>query len=65
MSPELAALLKQLRDNLHQALGDDLLSLILYGSYARGDAHCDSDVDLLVVLRRLTPELDERVNEIA
>ncbi len=65
MSSELVTLLKQLRDKLHQALGDDLLSLILYGSYARGDAHLDSDVDLLVVLRCLTPELDERVHEIA
>ncbi len=65
MSPELAMLLNQLRDKLHQALGNDLLSLILYGSYARDEAHFDSDVDLLLVLRRLTPELDERVSEIA
>jgi predicted nucleotidyltransferase len=27
----------------------DLLQVILFGSHARGDAHADSDVDLLVV----------------
>jgi predicted nucleotidyltransferase len=31
---------------------DGLASLILYGSQARGDAKEDSDVDLLIVLKR-------------
>ena len=31
--------------------GDRLARVILYGSYARGDARPDSDVDVLVVLR--------------
>ena len=31
---------------------DNLDTLILYGSQARGDAKTDSDVDLLVVLKR-------------
>ncbi|MEM8642263.1 MAG: nucleotidyltransferase domain-containing protein [Cyanobacteria bacterium P01_G01_bin.54] len=35
-----------------QQYQDDLESLVLYGSQAREDAHADSDVDLLVVLRR-------------
>ncbi|MCU0469449.1 MAG: nucleotidyltransferase domain-containing protein [Arcicella sp.] len=30
--------------------GDRLAKIILFGSYARGEAHEDSDVDLLVVL---------------
>ena len=31
--------------------GDRLAKVILYGSYARGDAHEESDVDFLVVLK--------------
>ena len=36
------------------ALGDELLGIILFGSVARGDADEKSDIDLLVVVRRLT-----------
>ena len=38
--------------------GSNLVSLVLYGSYARGDARDDSDVDVIVVLRRI-PDRDE------
>jgi predicted nucleotidyltransferase len=34
---------------LREALGDDLRALWLYGSRARGEAHAESDVDLLVI----------------
>jgi predicted nucleotidyltransferase len=34
---------------LSKALGDDLRAIWLYGSRARGEAHADSDVDLLVI----------------
>jgi predicted nucleotidyltransferase len=36
---------------VQHALGDQLVSLVLYGSVARGTARPDSDVDLLLVLR--------------
>jgi uncharacterized protein len=35
---------------LHDLYGDRLEQVILYGSYARGDTHAESDVDVLVVL---------------
>lgn len=35
--------------------------VILFGSYARGDAREDSDVDLLVVERKLVNKRDEMV----
>lgn len=38
-------------------LGDDLKSVVLYGSVARGDAKTNSDIDLLVVADNL-PEQD-------
>jgi predicted nucleotidyltransferase len=44
-----------------EILGDNLVSLILFGSRARGNAHPDSDVDLLLVLKDLkeaSPALD-------
>ncbi|MEW5982992.1 MAG: toxin-antitoxin system HicB family antitoxin [Acidobacteriota bacterium] len=35
--------------------GDDLLGVIVFGSWARGDADGSSDVDVLIVLDRRTP----------
>jgi len=36
---------------LQNELGDSLVSLILYGSVARGEAKKESDIDLLIVVR--------------
>lgn len=42
--------LEELKQALLDLYGDQLQGLYLYGSYARGTAHKDSDVDVLVVL---------------
>ena len=44
------AALRELKQRLDRLYGDRLSGLYLYGSYARGTAHADSDVDVLVVL---------------
>jgi predicted nucleotidyltransferase len=41
--------LARVSSRLHQELGSDLRGLWLYGSRARGTAHPESDVDLLVI----------------
>jgi len=40
-------------DILKQKLGDDLVSVVLFGSVAKGEARVDSDIDLLVIARNL------------
>jgi uncharacterized protein (UPF0332 family)/predicted nucleotidyltransferase len=60
-----SARIRQFRTRLHQVLRDDqITSLILYGSKARGDARRDSDVDLLFVHRDLSPAQKETVEEL-
>ena len=50
--------LQELVSRLQQACGDDLVSVILFGSAAREDFHEEfSDVNLLVVLQHLRPSL--------
>jgi predicted nucleotidyltransferase len=65
MTPELTKILTQLREELSRALPDNLQQVTLYGSYARGDARSDSDVDLLIVLRHADETAQETVHQIA
>jgi len=39
------------RDRLRELLGEELDSVVLYGSQARGDAKEGSDIDVLCVMR--------------
>ena len=49
---QLRQILKEYRAALEEVLGDDLHSIILYGSQARGDAVEGSDIDVLCVMRK-------------
>ncbi|MEP6490437.1 nucleotidyltransferase domain-containing protein [Microcoleus vaginatus GB2-A3] len=51
INDKLKNILTQLRSHFEQLYGDRLTQMVLYGSQARGDAHPDSDIDVLVVLK--------------
>jgi len=44
-----------------EALGDDLVSIVLFGSAAEGRMRATSDVNLVVVLARFTPERADKL----
>lgn len=51
LSPPTQNLLIQLRDTLQAFYRERLHRVMLFGSYARGEARPDSDMDILVVLK--------------
>lgn len=54
-------LIYALRDLAIEKFGDSLISLVLYGSVARGEAKEESDIDLLVILKDATDTYYERL----
>jgi len=48
---QLTSILQKLRSYMQATYKDRLHSLILFGSQARNEAHQDSDIDILVVLK--------------
>ena len=52
--------IESLVEKLVDSVGENLISVVLYGSYARGCQEPDSDVDLLIVARGLSPSSLER-----
>ena len=64
MPDEIKNILRELKEGLQKIYGEQLKAVILFGSYARGDAHPpDSDIDVMIVLRG---EFDHRlVNELS
>lgn len=62
---ELLEILREVKERLREILGDDLVEVILFGSYARGEAREDSDVDVLVVVKRWPdPEEEWEIGEL-
>lgn len=47
-------------EELRELYGERLKQVLLFGSWARGDAHPESDIDLLVVLDRIESRWEER-----
>lgn len=55
MRKSMENMLEEYRKAIAEVFGNHEVRIILYGSYARGDFHVDSDVDIMV-LADMTPE---------
>lgn len=51
MLPIIQQVATEYKTNLQNIYGEELVELVLFGSYARGDFHEESDIDFAVVLR--------------
>ncbi|MBI4334187.1 MAG: nucleotidyltransferase domain-containing protein [Chloroflexi bacterium] len=56
--------LRELAEVLKRELGDDLDSVILFGSRARGDFDEDSDYDVVALVKEQSPELEARIRRL-
>ena len=61
MPVEIKNLLAELKHGLAKIYGDRLKAVYLFGSYARGDYHEGSDLDVMIVLDTYNSYWDELV----
>ena len=54
--------LKRATKKLERLMGDNLLTVLAFGSRVRGDFSGDSDFDVLVVVRKRTFQIIDEVN---
>lgn len=60
LTPQVQRILDSVLDALHMRFGDALVSVVLFGSYARGEPGPYSDLDVLVVVEGLPGDWRER-----
>ena len=48
-------------ENIKESLGDNVILLELFGSKVRGDFLPDSDIDILLVVKKKTPEVRDTI----
>lgn len=53
---ELQIILTEIAATARETFGEQLDSVILYGSYARGDYTPESDVDIMILVKGIAPE---------
>jgi uncharacterized protein (UPF0332 family)/predicted nucleotidyltransferase len=64
LQPDELRAVEEFKRRLLAELPGQVKDIILFGSKARGDAHPGSDIDLLVIVDRKTPEVDHVLSEI-
>lgn len=62
---QLDAIVTEFKRDLQKIYGDQFTELILFGSYARGDFHAESDIDFAVVLRDSTTRTTDEIMRIS
>lgn len=55
---------KEIADSYHSVFGDSLVSVLLYGSYARGDYNEYSDVDIAAIVKGERLDLQKKLETV-
>ena len=61
---DLKIILRKIAEIYHVVYGDDIVKIVLYGSYARGDYQNDSDIDVAAIVRGERRDLQERLKKV-
>lgn len=61
---ELSIILQAMADAYKSVYGTEIVKIVLYGSYARGDYEKDSDIDVVAIVRGNRVELQTELKKV-
>lgn len=61
---DLKTILRKISEIYYVVYGKDIVKIVLYGSYARGDYQKDSDIDVAAIVRGERKDLQERLKQV-
>ena len=64
MREDIKLILDEFVLKMKECLGEDIQSIVLYGSYARGDFDFQSDVDIMILVQSSEDEIKKFENEV-
>ncbi len=64
MSADINLILDEFVRDIRVCLGADIQSVILYGSYARGDFNAQSDIDVMILVKSSDIDIKKSENDV-
>ena len=61
---ELDVLLKEIAAIYRKVFGEDIVKIVLYGSYSRGTFDAESDIDIAAIVKGEREELQRKLREV-
>lgn len=61
---ELSIILDHMYKAYYAVYGKDVVNILLYGSYARGDYNNDSDIDIVAIVRGERYDLQQKLDQL-
>lgn len=61
---EVNTIIRKIAEVYQRVYGDNVVKIMLYGSYARGDYQSDSDIDIVAIVQGERTDLQKRLCEI-
>lgn len=61
---DLKTILRKISEIYYLVYGEDIVKIVLYGSYARGDYRKDSDIDIAAIVRGERKDLQDRLKKV-
>lgn len=61
---ELNIILKKIAEAYRSVYGNDLITIIMYGSYARGNFDVESDVDIVAIVKGERKTLQQKLKKV-
>lgn len=65
MNKKIKSILNQFRERVFSEFSNQIISIVVFGSYARGEERPDSDLDILVVVREKSKSLEKKISDIS